>query len=126
MNHRKTLGFADDAARSEALTRPDPTAEANIYASADELVDGAMDEPDSDEEKKLILLKMKEAAVARVRRHFGDKYAKVCHAFLFGRHWSKTGIPKRTFYYALKKVENFFHADKHWAKLHSDRRKKAH
>ena len=69
--------------------------------------------------------RMVNAFVARVRRRFGDKYAKVALAYIHDRHWSKTGIPKPTFYYALKKIEKNFHAHKHWAVLRSARRKKA-
>ena len=73
----------------------------------------------------LELTKLVNAFVARVRRRFGDKYAKVALAYIQGRHWSKTGIPKPTFYYALKKIEKTFDARKYWAKLHSARRRKA-
>ena len=69
--------------------------------------------------------RMVNAFVARVRRRFGDKYAKVALAYIHGRHWSKTGIPRPTFYYALKKIEKSFGADKHWSKLRSARRRKA-
>ena len=68
--------------------------------------------------------KLVNAFVARVRRRFGDKYAKVALAYIHDRHWSKTGIPKPTFYYALKKIEKSFDADKHWAILRSARRRK--
>ena len=69
--------------------------------------------------------KLVNAFVARVRRRFGDKYAKVALAYIHDRHWSKTGIPKPTFYYALKKIEKVFYADKHWAILRSARRRKS-
>ena len=72
----------------------------------------------------LELTKLVNAFVARVRRRFGDKYAKVALAYIHDRHWSKTGIPKPTFYYALKKIEKSFDADKHWAILRSARRRK--
>ena len=65
-----------------------------------------------------------EAAVARVRRRLGNKCAKVFLAYLHGRSWRKTGIPKPTFYYALKKVEIFFGADKYWAELRSAKKKR--
>ena len=45
-------------------------------------------------------------------------------AYLHNRHWSRTGLAKSSFYYALKKVKKNFHADKHWAKLHSTRKKR--
>ena len=65
------------------------------------------------------------AFVARVRRRFGDKYAKVALAYIHGRHWSKTGIHKSTFYYALKKIEKTFYAHKHWVILRSARRRRS-
>ena len=65
------------------------------------------------------------AFVARVRRRFGDKYAKIALAYIRGRHWSKTGIPKPTFYYALKKIEKTFYAHKHWVILRSARRRRS-
>ena len=65
------------------------------------------------------------AFVARVRRRFGDKYAKIALAYIRGRHWSKTGIPKPTFYYALKKIEKTYYAHKHWVILRSARRRRS-
>ena len=51
------------------------------------------------------------SAVERVRRHFGrrnrgrgNKYAKVAYAYFKRRGWRKTGLPRRTFFHALKKV----------------------
>ena len=62
-------------------------------------------------------------AVERVRRHFGrrnkargDKYAKVAYAYFKHRSWHKTGLPRRTFFHALKKVRNFFGGCKQRAK----------
>ncbi len=71
------------------------------------------------------LERLAESFIARVRRRFGNRCAKVTLAYLHNRHWSKTGLAKSSFYYALKKVEKSFQADKHWAKLHSARRKRA-
>ena len=63
------------------------------------------------------------SAVERVRRHFGrsdkakgNKYAKVAYAYFKRRGWHKTGLPRRTFFHALKKVRKFFHACKQRAK----------
>ena len=63
------------------------------------------------------------SAVERVRRHFGrrnkatgDKYAKVAYAYFKRRSWHKTGLPRRTFFHALKKVKNFFGGRKQRAK----------
>ena len=60
--------------------------------------------------------KMVNAAVERVRRRFGNKYAKVARAYFNRKPWQKTGLPRRTFYHALKKVKDFFHADKYGMK----------
>ena len=65
-----------------------------------------------------------ERFVARIRRRLGNRCAKVALAYLHNRHWSRTGLAKSSFYYALKKVKKIFHADKHWAKLHSTRKKR--
>ena len=56
--------------------------------------------------------RMVNAAVERVRRRFGNKYAKVARAYFNRKPWQKTGLPRRTFYHALKKVKEFFQADK--------------
>ena len=63
-------------------------------------------------------------AVERVRRHFGrngraagNRYAKVAYAYFQHRSWYKTGLPKSSFFHALKKIKEFFEADKHWAGL---------
>lgn len=61
--------------------------------------------------------KLVNARVAQVRRHFskrslkmGARYACITRAVLQRRHWSETGIPRSTFMYARKKVEDFFEA----------------
>ena len=63
--------------------------------------------------------RMVAAAVERVRRHFGrrdkeagNKYAKVAYAYFKRRSWHKTGLPRRTFFHALKKVKDFLYACK--------------
>ena len=75
--------------------------------------------------------RMAAAAVERVRRHFGrrsktmgDKYAKVAYAYFKRRSWHKTGLPQSSFFHALKKVKDFFEADKHWAGLTNRRRRR--
>ena len=72
------------------------------------------------------------SAVERVRRRFGRKsrkrgntYAKVAYAYFMRRSWYKTGLPESSFFHALKKVKDFFEADKHWTKL-SKRRRRRH
>ena len=69
------------------------------------------------------------SAVERVRRRFGrrnrkrgNKYAKVAYAYFMRRSWYKTGLPESSFFHALKKVKDFFEADKHWAGLSRRRR----
>ena len=73
--------------------------------------------------------RMVAAAVERVRRHFGrrnrargNKYAKVAYAYFKRRGWRKTGLSQSSFFHALKKVKDFFEADKHWAGLTNRRR----
>ena len=63
-------------------------------------------------------------AVERVRRHFGrkskargNKYARVAYAYFQHRSWYETGLSKSSFFHALKKVKDFFEADKHWLEL---------
>ena len=62
-------------------------------------------------------------------RHFGrrdkalgNKYAKVAYAYFKRRSWRKTGLPESSFFHALKKVKDFFEADKHWTGLTNRRR----
>ena len=71
------------------------------------------------------------SAVERVRRRFGRKsrkrgntYAKVAYAYFMRRSWYKTGVPRRTFFHALKKVKEFFEAWKQRSKSVSSRRGK--
>ena len=104
--HRIVLGKYKDAAEGAALTR--------VATRSTQSNDG--------KDLKLI----EEALVARVRRHLGNKCAKVFLAYLHGRSWRKTGIPKRTFYYALKKVKDFFGAHEYWVKLMSAKKKRCH
>ena len=68
-------------------------------------------------------------AVERVRRHFGrknkargDRYAKVAYAYFQHRCWHNTGLPRRTFFHALKKVKDFLYACKQRAESTSERR----
>ena len=68
---------------------------------------------------------MARAAVERVRRQFGNRYARIASAYFRRKRWEAAKVPRRTFFHALKKVKDFLQADKHWAKLHSARRKRA-
>ena len=104
VRNRIVLGRYQDVAESAALIADAPHAETESRQCDIELIEDAL--------------------VARVRRRLGNKCAKVFLAYLHGRSWRKARLPKRTFYYALKKVKKIFHADKHWAKLHSTRKKR--
>ena len=43
-------------------------------------------------------------------------YARVAYAYFKRRGWRKTGLPRRTFFHALKKVKVFLYACKQRAK----------
>ena len=65
--------------------------------------------------------RMIKAAQERARRFFKKRktkinYASVTRAYFEHWPWQKSGLPKRTFFHARKKVEIFFKARKHWAK----------
>ena len=114
MNHRMVLGRYADVRETAALTLPDPD-------SVSRIVDAQTPVKAIEERKRRV-----EAIVARVRRHFGKRgqeigarYSRVARALLTGRHWSETGIPRRSFIYARKKVEDFFEALKMRVKLRS-------
>ena len=73
-------------------------------------------------------MRMVNAAVERVRRHFGkrnramgNRYARVAYAYFRHRPWERTGLPERSFFHALKKVKEFFLACKQRAKPSSGR-----
>ncbi len=107
MNHRMVLGRYADVHETAALTLPDPDSVSRIVDAQTPMMTML------DRDKKV------NAIVARVRRHFGKRnygmgvrYACVTRAVLQSRHWSETGIPRSTFMYARKKVEDFFEACK--------------
>ena len=57
---------------------------------------------------------MVKAVVERVRRHFGirdkgkgNRYARVAYAWFRHRNWRKAGLPKTSFFHALKKIKDF-------------------
>ena len=104
VRNRIVLGRYQDVAESAALIADAPHAETESRQRDIELIEDAL--------------------VARVRRQLGNKCAKVFLAYLHGRSWRKTRLPKRTFYYALKKVKNYFGADEYWVKLTSARKRK--
>ena len=100
--NRLILGVKDDV-RITADHLPSPTPH---------ISDGGLPPMTLEEWGRLV-----NARVAQVRRHFskrspkmGARYACVTRAVLQRRHWSETGIPRSTFMYARKKVEDFFEA----------------
>ena len=112
MNHRMVLGRYADVRETASLVFPDPD-------SVSRIVDAQTPVKAIEERKQKI-----NAVVERVRRHFGrknktrgNKYARVAYAYFRHRSWRKTGLPRRTFFHALKKVKDFFEADKHWLEL---------
>ena len=126
MKNRMTLGFRADAAETAALTMVDPSSTRRIYSGLD-------GKPKSSRKSgHMSKQQMVKAVVERVRRKFrkkGNKYAKVAYAILMHRPWGMTGIPRRTFFHAKKKIEDFLEACKHEAKSmsrQSRREKKLH
>jgi hypothetical protein len=103
MTHRKTMGFAADAAESAALTVADPRATERIIEACDYNPENELtaDICLNDEMRR-------NAAVERVRRALGNKCAEVVRAYLNHKKWKDTNIPERTFQHALKKVKNYF------------------
>ena len=103
MNHRMVLGrYADVRETAERLP-------ATVWIGTCQAFDRA----------RLVC-----TAVERVRRHFGrkskargNKYARVAYAYFQHRSWYETGLSKSSFFHALKKVKDFFEADKHWLEL---------
>ncbi len=105
MNHRMVLGRYADVRETAEHTLANPN-------SVSRIVDAQAHLMSLEERKRRV-----EAIAARVRRHFGKRnqemgarYSRVARVLLTGRHWSETGIPRRSFIYARKKVEDFFEA----------------
>ncbi len=112
MNHRMVLGRYADVRETAAFTLPGPD-------SVSRIVDAQTPMNAMEERKRKI-----NAVVERVRRHFGrkskargNKYARVAYAYFQHRSWYETGLSKSSFFHALKKVKDFFEADKHWLEL---------
>ena len=109
MKDRMTMGFAADAAESAALTIADPRATERIIEACDY-------EPENNlsaiKEFSLNDEQCKLAAVERVRRALGNKCGNVIHAYLNHKNWEDLKMPRATFLYALKKVEDFFQPHK--------------
>ena len=108
MKHRKTLGFGSDAAESAALTLADPRATERII----EACDYAEEEASAGKAIDLTDEQCRNAAVHRVRRALGNTCGNVIHAYLNHKNWKDMSIPRSSFLYALKKVENYFQPDK--------------
>ena len=73
--------------------------------------------------------RMIKAAQERARRFFGkqrtkNSYAVVTKAYFDHLPWQKTGLPRSSFFHALKKVKEFFQADKHWVESTSEQTSK--
>ena len=109
MKDRMTLGHIADAAQSAALTIADPRATERIIEACDYEPENevtAMKEIDPSDELR------RNAAVHRVRRTLGNKCGNVIHAYLNHKNWEDLKMPRATFLYALKKVEDFFQPHK--------------
>ena len=108
--HRTVLGRHEDARIGAAKTGA-----ANAFATTS---------LSKDDRERMI-----KAAQERARRFFEKRktkinYARVTRAYFEHWPWQKSGLPKRTFFHARKKVENFFKARKHWAKSMSEQSEK--
>jgi hypothetical protein len=104
---RIILGHAHDVRETASLWAADPL---SVFRIVD-----ALDPPSREVDFDQLVA----AAVERVRRRFssrgrnqGNKYARVAYAWLKHRKWQAVGIPRRTFFHALKKVKDFFYAQK--------------
>ena len=109
MKDRTTLGHCADTAETAALTIADSRATERIIEACD-YAETSNASPESD--ISLLDERCKQAAVQRVRRALGDKCANVIHAYLNHKNWKDMRIPRSSFLYALKKVENYFQPDK--------------
>ena len=96
MKDRMTLGFAADAAETFALTESDPQATNRIFDTCDW-------EQDS---------KARGGRIGAALRRLNDDDRAFARAVLKGKTWVEMGCPKRTFYWRLKKLEDFFRLEK--------------
>ena len=92
MNHRKTMGFAADAADSAALTVADPRATERIIEACD---------------WKSIHMKEKNRIDSAMRR-LNKSDRAFARAVLRGQSWQEMGIPRSTFSDRLKKLKKSF------------------
>ena len=104
---RIVLGHVHDVRQTVSLSLADPL---SVFRIVD-----ALDPPSREVDFDQLVA----AAVERVRRRFssrgrnqGNKYARVAYAWLKHRKWQAVSIPRRTFFHALKKVKDFFYAQK--------------
>ena len=102
---RIVLGHAYDVRQTASLFAADPLSVIRII--------NALDSPS----RECGFDRLVAAAIERVRRHFssrshsrGNKYARVAYAWLKQRNWRLLGIPRRTFFHALRKIKDFFEA----------------
>ena len=104
---RIVLGHVHDVRQTVSLSLADPL---SVFRIVD-----ALDPPSCEVDFDQLVA----AAVERVRRRFsfrgrnqGNKYARVAYAWLKHRKWQAVSIPRRTFFHSLKKVKDFFYAQK--------------
>ena len=109
---RIALGHHADARSNAETALADPQSVNRIIDWTDRHDTDAQPPPRS-------MTSMVNAAVERVRRHFGaanletgNRYARVARAMLNHRHWSLAGIPKSSFSHARKKIKLFLEACK--------------
>ena len=103
--NRIVLGRACDVRETASKFYADPHATSRILDALDPLP------------RMFCIEHMIAAATERTRRHFakrsclmGNKYARVAYAWFMHRKWTLLKIPRRTFFHALRKVKDFFHA----------------
>ncbi len=100
MKNRKAFGHTEDARVTAETKLADPRATARIIEAVDwELVE-------------YLRKRRLEAALSLLSRRDREFAKRV----LEGMTWERSGIPKRTFNWRLKKILKNFHTNKHWLK----------
>ena len=94
MKDRMTLGHDADVAETAALTFADERATERIYEALDRETDRKADG----------------GRIGAALRRLDTADRAFARAVLNGRTWREMGCPERTFYWRLKKLENFFQA----------------
>ena len=92
MKDRITLGHEADVAETAALTLADENAERRMF-----------DELDRETDRKV-----EGGKIGAALRRLNASDRAFARAVLNGRTWRDMGCPERTFYWRLKKLENFF------------------